>query len=110
MKRLSAFLLTTFATALSLRADNNPSPSQPASAVNPPFAAASIDAPFPDAVYGADHGGSSLSLAFPFASPFGNTDHSRGVITYACAPFSPRNSEGVYGIDVWLEQADGAGN
>ena len=93
-----------------LRADVNPPPSQPANAVSPPYAAATINAPFPDNVYGADHGGGTLALAYPYLSPFGLTDHSRGVVTYHCAAFSPRNSEGVYGLDVWLEQQDGAGN
>jgi hypothetical protein len=96
------------AAALSGRAD--PAPSQAFNSVNPPFTAAGLDAPFPDNYYGADHGGSSLSLTFPFVSPFGYPDHSRGVIVYQCAPFTPRGSEGVYGLDVWLEQLDASGN
>lgn len=69
-----------------------------------------VDHPFPDNCYGADHGGSFLSLAYPFASRFGNSDHSRGQMVYSVAPFTPRRSEGVFGMDVWLEQQDGAGN
>ena len=73
-------------------------------------AAIPINSPFPDSTYGADHGGSTLSLTYPFTSPFGNIDHSRGRFVYSCAAFFPRNSEGVFGIDVWLEQQDGGGN
>lgn len=85
----------------------DPGPTQPANAVNPPFHGAGINEPFPDNYYGADHGGSSLTLSYPFTSRFGNTDHSRGVISYFCAPFTPRGSEGVYGMDVWLEASTG---
>jgi hypothetical protein len=81
----------------------DPGPTQSPSAVNPPFHGAAINAPFPDSYYGADHDGSSVVLSYPFVSPFGRIDHSRGVVTYYCAPFTPRNSEGVYGMDVWLE-------
>ncbi|MGH7996500.1 MAG: hypothetical protein ACREFX_09130 [Opitutaceae bacterium] len=69
-----------------------------------------VNDPFPDGVYGADHGGSSLALAHPYAGPFGYTDRSRGQFVYTVAPFLPRNSEGVFGLDVWLEQEDAAGN
>jgi len=69
-----------------------------------------INDPFPDAYYGADHGGSSLSLSYPYTSRFGYTDHSRGQFVYNVAAFTPRNSEGVFGVDVWLEQQDGSGN
>jgi len=88
----------------------DPAPSQPADSASPPYVAGGLDAPFPSNVYGGDHGGGSLSLTYPFTSPFGFTDHSRGVIVYQCAPFTPRRSEGVYGMDVWLEQADSSGN
>jgi len=87
----------------------DPGPTQPPGVVNPPYHAAAINAPFPDNYYGADHGGSSLVLSYPFMSQFGNTDHSRGVIAYYCAPFTPRNSEGVYGMDVWLEVSGNGG-
>jgi hypothetical protein len=96
--------------ALPILGRADPAPSQPLDSVNPPFNAAGLNAPFPDNYYGADHGGSSLALTYPFTSPFGYTDHSRGVIVYQCAPFTPRGSEGVYGMDVWLEQADASGN
>jgi hypothetical protein len=88
----------------------DPAPSQAANSIAPPWDAGGLDAPFPSNVYGADHGGGSLNLAYPYLSPFGQTDHSRGVIVYQCAPFIPRRSEGVYGMDVWLEQMDAAGN
>jgi plastocyanin len=91
-------------------ADNNLPPSQGASSVNPPFVGAGLNAPFPDNYYGADHGGSTLVLSYPFLGPFGVTDHSKGKITYTSAPFTPRSSEGVYGMDVWLEQQDTSGN
>jgi plastocyanin len=68
------------------------------------------DQPFPSANYGATHGGSNLSLTYPFASPFGFADHSRGQFVYNCSAFFPRNSEGIFGMDVWLEQQDAAGN
>ena len=109
MKRLRTLAIVA-AIAVRLLADNNPPPSQPANSVSPSFAGAGLNAPFPDSVYGADHAGSGVSLSYPYTSPFGNTDHSRGVIAYTCAPFSPRNSEGVYGMDVWLEQQDSSGN
>ena len=96
--------------AVRLLADNNPSPTQSPYSVYPPYQGAAINQPFPDNYYGADHGGSSLSLGNPYASPFGATDHSRGVFTYRVAPFTPRGSEGVYGMDVWLEQQDSSGN
>ena len=66
------------------------------------------DSPFPASSYGALHNGSSFSLTYPFTSPFGFTDHARGRFVYNCASFFPRNSEGVWGIDVWLEAFDGA--
>jgi plastocyanin len=69
-----------------------------------------VNDPFPDANYGADHGGSSLSIVYPYVSQFGYTDHSRGYFLYQVAPFYPRNSEGVFGMDVWLEQEDSSGN
>ena len=69
-----------------------------------------INDPFPDANYGADHGGSSLTIVYPYVSQFGYTDHSRGHFLYQVAPFYPRNSEGVFGMDVWLEQQDSSGN
>lgn len=69
-----------------------------------------VNDPFPDANYGADHGGSSLSIVYPYVSPFGYTDHSRGYFLYSVAPFYPRGSEGVFGMDVWLEQQDSSGN
>jgi hypothetical protein len=110
LRRAALGLLAAGIALPKLVADSNPPPSQSANAVSPPYAATTLNAPFPDATYGADHGGSSLSLTYPFASLFGNIDHARGVITYACAPFVPRNSEGVYGLDVWLEQEDSSGN
>lgn len=85
----------------------DPGPTQPPGAVNPPYHGAGLNQPFPDNVYGAGHGGSSLSLSYPFTSQWGGTDHSRGVVSYYCAPFTPRNSEGVYGFDVWLEASTG---
>ena len=85
----------------------DPGPTQPPGAVNPPYHGGGLNQPFPDNVYGADHGGSSLSLSYPFISQWGGTDHSRGVVSYYCAPFTPRNSEGVYGLDVWLEASTG---
>ena len=88
-------------------AAGDPGPTQPPGAVNPPYHGAGINQPFPDNVYGADHGGSSLSLNYPFTSRWGGTDHSRGVVSFYCAPFTPRNSEGVYGMDVWLEASTG---
>ena len=69
-----------------------------------------VNDPFPDANYGADHGGSSLSIVYPYVSQFGYTDHSRGYFLYQVAPFYPRGSEGVFGMDVWLEQQDSSGN
>ena len=69
-----------------------------------------VNDPFPDANYGADHGGSSLSIVYPNVSPFGYTDHSRGYFLYYVAPFYPRGSEGVFGMDVWLEEQDSSGN
>ena len=104
------FFVAAWVLQARLLADNNPPPSQSPYAVNPPYVGAGLNQPFPDANYGADHGGSSITLSYPFTSPFGYTDHSRGVITYYCAPFTPRSSEGVYGMDVWLEQLDGSGN
>ncbi len=108
MNRFCLWLLSFAAVAIALRA-SDPGPTQAPNAVNPPYHGASINNPFPDNYYGADHGGSSLSLSYPFTSRFGNTDHSRGAITYYCAPFTPRNSEGVYGMDVWLEASVGGG-
>ena len=78
MRRLKGCVLGIL-SAFRLWADNNPGPSQPANAVNPPYAAATLNEPFPDATYGADHGGSSIALTYPFVSPFGQIDHSRGV-------------------------------
>lgn len=69
-----------------------------------------IDSPFPDGTYGAGHRGSTLGLTYPFTSPFGRPDHSQGQFVYSCAAFFPRNSEGVFGMDVWLEQQDGDGS
>ena len=77
---------------------------------NPYHGPIPTDDPFPDNYYGADHGGSSLSLTYPYTSPFGYTDHSRGQFVYTVAPFTPRGSEGVFGMDVWLEQEDASGN
>jgi hypothetical protein len=88
----------------------DPGPSQPPDAANPPYHGGALDHPFPDNVYGADHDGSTLTLSNPFTSRFGRTDHSRGVVTYACAPFTPRGSEGIYGLDVWLEQQNPDGS
>jgi hypothetical protein len=89
----------------------DPGPSQQTSADgNNYHSPIPINDPFPDANYGADHGGSSLSLVFPYTSRFGYTDHSRGQFVYNVASFTPRNSEGVFGMDVWLEQQDGSGN
>ena len=110
MKRPSAAVVAVLFLAVPLLADSNPQPTQPADSASPPFGAAGINQPFPDSVYGADHAGSSIALTHPFLGPFGNTDRSHGVITYRVAPFSPRNSEGVYGMDVWLEQQDASGN
>ena len=66
---------------------------------------------FPSSSYGANHNGSSFTLT-PGTSLFfpGNTDSSKGILTYYCAPFTPRNSEGVFEMDVWLEkeQPDGS--
>jgi hypothetical protein len=98
---------TLFALGTLRLAAGDPSPTQPPGAVNPPFHGAGLNQPFPDNYYGADHGGSSLALSYPFTSPWGGTDHSRGVVSYYCAPFTPRNSEGVYGMDVWLEASTG---
>ena len=112
-RRLGLGLLAAaglLALPLRLEADANPAPSLSPYAVDPPFYGAGINQPFPDAVYGADHGGSTLTLSYPFVSRFGNTDHSHGVVTYRCAPFTPRGSEGIYGMDVWLEQQDSSGN
>jgi hypothetical protein len=69
-----------------------------------------VNDPFPDSNYGADHGGSSLSIVYPYVSQFGYTDHSRGYFLYQVAPFYPRGSEGVFGMDVWLERQDSSGN
>ncbi len=89
---------------------NDPAPTQSTSPDgNGYHAAIPINSPFPDSSYGASHGGSTLSITYPFTSPFGNIDHSRGRFVYSCAAFYPRNSEGVFGIDVWLEQQDGGG-
>jgi hypothetical protein len=110
MKHLKALCLLAGATGARLLADNNPSPSQSAYSVDPPYEGAGINQPFPDAIYCADHGGSSLTLSTPYLSPFGNIDHSRGVFTYNVAPFAPRSSEGVYGMDVWLEQQNSSGS
>ncbi|HWA09517.1 MAG TPA: hypothetical protein VG838_08720 [Opitutaceae bacterium] len=89
----------------------DPGPSQQVSADgNNYHAPIPINNPFPDSYYGADHGGSSLNLVFPYTSRFGYADHSRGQFVYNVAAFTPRNSEGVFGVDVWLEQQDGAGN
>ncbi len=102
-RRLAAF----FALGMLRLVAGDPGPTQPPGAVNPPYHGAGINQPFPDNYYGADHGGSSLSLSYPFTSRWGGTDHSRGVVSYYCAPFTPRNSEGVYGMDVWLEASSG---
>jgi hypothetical protein len=69
-----------------------------------------VNDPFPDNYYGADHGGSSLSIVYPYVSQFGYTDHSRGRFLYQVAPFTPRGSEGVFGMDVWLEQQNSDGS
>ena len=69
-----------------------------------------VNSPFPDSTYGAYHRGSTLGLTYPFTSPFGRPDHSQGQFVYSCAAFFPRNSEGVFGMDVWLEQQDSHGN
>jgi hypothetical protein len=45
---------------------DDPAPSQPANSISPPFMAGSLDAPFPSNYYGADHGGGSLSLVYPY--------------------------------------------
>jgi hypothetical protein len=104
-----ALLAAALLGAALLHGDTNPPPSLSPYAAYPPFSAAAINQPFPDSVYGADHAGSTVTLTFPFTSPFGNTDHSHGVVTYTCAPFTPRRSEGIYGMDVWLEQQDASG-
>ena len=75
------FFVAAWVLQARLLADNNPPPSQSPYAVNPPYVGAGLNQPFPDANYGADHGGSSITLSYPFTSPFGYTDHSRGVIT-----------------------------
>lgn len=105
--RLGAVLAAAGALRL---CGSDPLPSQPDNAVNPPYSGGALNHPFPDNVYGADHGTSTLTLTNPFLSPFGRTDHSRGVVVYDCAPFTPRNSEGVYGMDVWLEQLGNGGS
>jgi len=110
MRLHRAASLFACAAAARLLADNNPAPTQSPYSVDPPFQGAGINQPFPDSIYGADHGASSLALGYPYLSPFGYTDHSHGVITYQSAPFTPRNSEGIYGMDVWLEQQDSSGN
>ena len=66
--------------------------------------------PFPSSSYGVLHGGSNFSLQRPFLSPFGRTDNSRGRFVYYADSFYPRGSEGVFGVDVWLEQQDAFGN
>ena len=66
--------------------------------------------PFPSSVYGVLHGGSNFSLQRPFLSPFGRTDNSRGRFVYYADSFYPRGSEGVFGVDAWLEQQDAFGN
>lgn len=110
MRLLRAYCVLACAAGARLLADNNPAPSQSPYSVYPPYEGAGINQPFPDSIYGADHGGSSIALGYPYLSPFGYVDHSHGVITYTVAPFSPRDSEGVYGMDVWLEQQNSSGN
>ena len=91
----------------------DPSPTQTTSPDNNTYKSPiPVNDPFPDSNYGADHGGSSLSIVYPpwEDSRFGYPDHSRGYILYQVAPFTPRKSEGVFGMDVWLEQQDSSGN
>ncbi len=90
---------------------DDPGPTQSVSADGRVYSAPiAVDSPFPDANYGADHGGGSLNLSYPYYGPFGRIDSSRGRFIYAVAPFTPRGSEGVYGMDVWLEQKDSSGS
>lgn len=108
--RIVSALTVALAVAAPALADD-PAPTQTVSPDgNGYHAPIGVNAPFPDANYGADHGGSALTLQYPFTSPFGNPDHSRGQFVYTVAPFYPRGSEGVFGMDVWLEQEDASGN
>lgn len=115
--RLSSLIVRlrpfAFCTAVSIGSDrlwaNDPGPTQSVSPDgNGYHAPIPADSPFPSSSYGALHNGSSFSLTYPFTGPFGSTDHARGRFIYNCASFLPRNSEGVFGIDVWLEAFDGA--
>jgi len=109
-RRLAAAGALSLAATLGVRA-GDPGPTQAVSPdANAYSAPVSAGAPFPDGYYGADHGGSTLALVYPYAGPFGYADHSHGRIVYSAAPFTPRGSEGVFGMDVWLEQQDSSGN
>jgi hypothetical protein len=37
-------------------------------------------------------------------------DRSLGTLTYYSAPFYPRNSEGVFGMDLWLQKQESDGS
>jgi plastocyanin len=110
-QRRTIALVTAALSVVSRLVAGDPGPTQSVSPDgNYYHSAIPVNDPFPDANYGADHGGSSLTIVYPYLSQFGYTDHSRGYFLYQVAPFYPRNSEGVFGMDVWLEQQDSSGN
>jgi hypothetical protein len=111
IRSLQVIFCAFFGLAGSRAFAQNPSPSQTTSPDGNRYGSPlPVNDPFPDANYGADHGGSSLSIVYPYVSQFGYVDHSRGYLQYQVAPFYPRGSEGVFGMDIFLEQQDSSGN
>lgn len=111
IRSLQVVFCAFFGLAGSRAFAQNPSPSQTTSPDGNRYGSPlPVNDPFPDANYGADHGGSSLNIVYPYLSQFGYGDHSRGYLQYYVAPFYPRGSEGVFGMDIFLEQQDSSGN
>ena len=106
MKRKFAFLCSAF-LLLSLcgKAGAQPAPTRTRSSDGRNYAAPRPLGVFPASSYGLSHGSSSFSFA-----PLSQTDHSGGAFTYYSAPFFPRNSEGVYEMEVWLQKSNGDGS
>jgi len=104
LKRSIAFAAGVLVGAASLWA--NPPPSQPISPDNRPYSGPiAVGGAFPAANYGLNHTGSSFTVSYE-TGPYGGTDRSRGTLTYYSAPFFPRNSEGVFGMDLWLQKQE----
>jgi plastocyanin len=105
-------LLSVFA-ALIIAAEMRASDPLPSRSVAPDgrgyTSAVPINSTFPESSYGLTHNGSSFSIT-PATSEFGYPNHSIGSFSYQVNPFYPRSSEGVYEMEVWLEQQAGDGS